>query len=51
MKLLDFINMKGLEPERIVVEHNFNIVRREDWDKVVLKENDNLEFLRFVGGG
>jgi len=24
---------------------------REKWDSVVLKENDNLEVLRFVGGG
>lgn len=50
-KLIDLLAAKGLEPERTVVEYNFEMVTKEDWDRIVLKENDNLEVLRFVGGG
>lgn len=49
--LTELLRMKGLEPDRVVVEVNFEIAKKEDWDKIVLKENDNLEVLRFVGGG
>jgi len=51
MSLLEFLNLKGLEIDRIVVECNFEIARKEDWGSIILKENDNLEVLRFVGGG
>lgn len=49
--LSDFIRDKRLEPDRIVVEYNMQVSKKEDWDRVVLKENDRLEVLRFVGGG
>jgi len=51
LKLTDLIAARGLEPERLVVEYNYNIAKREDWDNICLKESDNLEVLRFVGGG
>ena len=47
----DFLKLKSLEPERVVVEHNLNIVERENLGDTVLTENDTLEILRFVGGG
>ena len=51
MTLMDFLNLKGLEPDRVVVEYNYNVVKREEWSSIVLKENDVLEVLSFVGGG
>lgn len=51
MSLSDFLTLKELEPDRIVVEYNFEIVRKEDRTRIYLKENDNLEILRLVGGG
>lgn len=51
MSILEFLRFKGLEPDRVVVEHNREIAKRETWDKVVLKDGDVLEVLRFVGGG
>lgn len=51
MTLEEFLKLKGLEPERIVVEVNLEIVKKDDWRKFTLKENDRLEVLRFVGGG
>ena len=30
---------------------NMEIVKKEDWDNFIPKENDKLELLQFVGGG
>ncbi|MDN5276658.1 MAG: sulfur carrier protein [Clostridiales bacterium] len=49
--LHDFLKLKGLDPQKVVVEHNYRIVRSEEWPNIVLQENDNLEILKFVGGG
>ena len=42
---------KGLCPDKIVVEHNFNIISKEDWPKITLKDRDMVEIISFVGGG
>lgn len=47
----DYITMKDLNPGSLVVEYNMNIVKKDEWGNVTLKENDNLELLSFVGGG
>ncbi|SNX54878.1 sulfur carrier protein ThiS [Thermoanaerobacterium sp. RBIITD] len=51
ISLLELLQQKGINPETVVVEYNYNIVKREEWPKIILKENDNLEVIRFVGGG
>ena len=45
------IAAKRLCPEKIVVEHNFCIIAKEDWPKVTLKDQDMIEIISFVGGG
>lgn len=47
----DVIRSKGLDPAAVVVERNLTIVPADDWDRITLVENDDLEVLRFVGGG
>lgn len=42
---------RGFLPERIVVEHNLEIVPKDDWHRIVLDDDDNLEIISFVGGG
>jgi sulfur carrier protein len=42
---------KELCPDKIVVEHNFSIVSKEDWPKIMLKDQDMIEIVSFVGGG
>lgn len=49
--LLQFLISKQINPHTVVVEHNLNIVKNSEWSNIVLKENDTLEVLRFVGGG
>lgn len=51
ISLIDLLLMKGLDPNRIVIEHNYQVLEKKDWEKTIIKENDNLEILRFVGGG
>lgn len=41
----------SLAPERIAVELNGEVVRRADWPRVTLKEDDRVEVVHFVGGG
>jgi len=49
--LADLICGKGLVPEHIVVEHNFRIAPADEWPGIILKDNDNIEIISFVGGG
>ena len=42
---------RKINPQAVVVEYNGAILTREKFDSVVLKENDSLEIVSFVGGG
>ena len=35
----------------MAVAVNMNIVKKDEWDKYKLNENDKIEALNFVGGG
>ncbi|MEO1959346.1 MAG: sulfur carrier protein ThiS [Nautiliaceae bacterium] len=35
----------------MAVAVNMKIIKKEEWDKYKLKENDKVEALNFVGGG
>ena len=45
------IMQRKIRPETVVVEYNGVILTRDKWDATILKENDTLEILSFVGGG
>lgn len=49
--LAALVAAKGLCPEKIVVEHNFCIISKEDWPKITLGDKDMIEIISFVGGG
>lgn len=51
LTLETLIRAKQLCPEKIVVEHNFAIISKEDWPKITLKDQDMIEIISFVGGG
>lgn len=46
-----FLLEQGYQPERVAVERNGQIVRRADFDKELLREEDTVEIVHFVGGG
>ena len=41
----------GLNPDRVVVEVNLQIIDRHDFKGTFLKEGDQVEVIGFVGGG
>jgi thiamine biosynthesis protein ThiS len=53
----DGLNLEGLlqhlqiKAERVAIEHNRRIVKRDDWSQVSLSSGDELEIVHFVGGG
>ncbi|GEP84867.1 ThiS family protein [Staphylococcus piscifermentans] len=40
-----------LDPKRVIAEHNENLIQRDDFAKQIVREDDRLELLEFVGGG
>ncbi|MFA4887979.1 MAG: sulfur carrier protein ThiS [Candidatus Omnitrophota bacterium] len=45
------IAQRKIRPETVVVEHNGAILARDKWEAAVLKENDTVEIISFMGGG
>ena len=46
--LLDRLNV---DPRRVAVEHNLNVVKRAHYDSTQIQEGDQVEIVNFVGGG
>jgi sulfur carrier protein len=51
MSIREFLSSRSIEPLRVGVEHNLRWTRREDWETIVLKENDRLEIIQMMAGG
>ena len=51
LSLTDLVNQLDLPIQRIAVELNKAVVRRSAWDQTVLKDDDRIEIVHFVGGG
>jgi thiamine biosynthesis protein ThiS len=47
----DLVAELKLDNIALVAEHNGVILRKEDWTKITLAENDQLELIKFCGGG
>ena len=51
VSLLDLLKQLDVPPSRVVVEHNREIRRRDDFEKTQVHAGDELELVYFVGGG
>lgn len=40
-----------IDPRRVAVEHNFIIVKRDQYASTEIGEGDQIEIVNFVGGG
>lgn len=49
--LISFIRDMNLNPDTVVAECDGRIVKREEYDNLILSEENVLELIRFVGGG
>ena len=47
----EFLKEKGQNEDSVVVELNNNIVKQKDYSRISLEKHDNLEIIKFVGGG
>lgn len=47
----DVVSELNVSAGNSVVEVNGQIVNKDDYSRFLLKENDRLEIVRFVGGG
>lgn len=47
----EIIDLKELNIDHIVIEHNLKVLPKDKWETTELNENDNLEIISFVGGG
>jgi thiazole synthase len=41
----------GLNPSKVAVEHNLQVVPRSSLGEVIVNEGDQFEIVHFVGGG
>jgi len=49
--LLDVVRALRLEPERVAIELNRAIVKREAWSATGVEDGAEIEIVQFVGGG
>ncbi len=49
--LLDYLTAHGYDTNRLAVERNGEIVRKQDYANVRLCDGDEIEIVSFVGGG
>jgi len=51
VSLLDLLKQLDVQPSRVVVEHNREIRRHDDFENTQVHAGDELELVYFVGGG
>jgi thiamine biosynthesis protein ThiS len=49
--LLDIVRALNLEPDRVAIEMNRVIVKREMWPGTAVAGGAEIEIVQFVGGG
>ena len=47
----DLLHEMGLDPGRVAIERNLEILSRADWQKTTIQAGDRYEIVQFVGGG
>lgn len=49
--LTELVAELGMKPDRVAVELNRELIRRDLWSATKLSDGDKLEIVHFVGGG
>ena len=50
-KISDLITALELKTDRVALEHNGAIIRRDAWPETRINSGDKFEVVHFVGGG
>ena len=51
ISLTEMLNEIGIDPRKVAVERNLEIVPRSTFDQVCVEDGDDYEIVHFVGGG
>ena len=51
ISILELIESFKINKDRVVIEFNKNILKKDLFNSTLLSENDELEIVTFVGGG
>jgi len=51
VSIQDILQELELDADRVIVQHNENLVKQADFQAVKINDQDCLELLEFVGGG
>ncbi|MDP4180396.1 MAG: sulfur carrier protein ThiS [Bacillota bacterium] len=51
LSIKEYLDTSGIDSKIVVVEHNFEIPDKNKWSEITLKDGDNLEIVKFIGGG
>lgn len=51
ISLKELLSILKYDINKIAVEINEEIVSKKDFDNLIVKENDKIEIVNFVGGG
>jgi len=49
--LLELLREFSLPSERIAIELNQTVIRKKDWENILINDADRIEIVHFVGGG
>ena len=51
MSLLELLGTLDINPTRVAVERNRDIVPKREYETTLLADGDTIEIVQFVGGG
>jgi thiamine biosynthesis protein ThiS len=51
ISLAELVESLSLKAEQVAIELNEVVVRRAEWQSIVLQPDDKIEIVHFVGGG
>jgi len=51
LSVADLLRTLSIDPRRVAVEHNYEILRRPLYADTIVHEGDRIEIVNFVGGG
>ncbi len=49
--LAGLLDALDLPKQRVAIELNKHVIRKQDWDSTNVADNDKVEVVHFVGGG
>ena len=51
VNLSRLLELFSLPSQRVAVELNREVIRKNDWEATIVKDDDRIEIVHFVGGG